>query len=737
MRFGWWLSAVAALALALSIAPGCEQPEPRQRLDGQVRVTFLHTSDIHSRLFPYNLQLGEIDAKLGLGSTGTIANVGGIARMSHIIGRERARADRVLHIDGGDCFQGAPVFNYFAGEAEIRALSAMGADAMLVANHEFDKGALNLGIQLQNWATFPVLVANYMLEDPAQPGASPLGTVVQPYSIFDLDGMQVAVIGMGNLSSLTSIYDMPNRLGITPLKTSEVAQFYVDLLRPLVDLVVVVSHLGLEFDQQMIEQTTGIDIVLGGHNHIVLQPPKRVQDCARVDEAGNHFIELASPEDQDPDAPPAKVRRICEPRQVVLSHSGAFAKFVGRLDVMVSNDPADFEPGFLYDPLNGFEVVSYDYELFTVTEKVPQDPVVASVLEPYGQGLDVLTNLELLVGYAPDGARRFSPNGGDSPLGNMIATAMWLRLGVQTDFSMTNTTGIRADVVPGPLTVEQLFNIFPFDNSITKMQLSGVEVQELFDFIARRSSGRGCSSQAQIAGARVVLDCVDQPDPELSPGKATHIYIGPLVPAASCDSDADCPGASFGSCDLSSNRCWQPLDPIASYELATSNYLAGGGSGFRVLQRNTTQFDTKIQQRDALLDYIRGGPACGSDEAGELISCRTDGDCVGRLGDGYACACPETTVEGEQCASDPSRPCALSDGTPGLGQGACVFARCRDDVAEYHRSICDGALTEADRTACLEALPPCATAGETCKFLACVDARVSNTVDGRVRMVGN
>jgi len=52
----------------------------------------------------------------------------------------------------------------------------------------------------------------------------------------------------------------------------------------------------------MIETTSGIDVVLGGHNHIVLQPPKRVQDCSRykdTDKDGKvrHFIALNGPED--------------------------------------------------------------------------------------------------------------------------------------------------------------------------------------------------------------------------------------------------------------------------------------------------------------------------------------------------------------------------------------------------------------------------------------------------------
>ncbi|HSN98662.1 MAG TPA: bifunctional UDP-sugar hydrolase/5'-nucleotidase [Candidatus Nanopelagicales bacterium] len=718
---------LVAGALALGIgASGCEVDHAPTQLQGQVHLTLLHTSDIHSRLLPYSLQLGQVDAGLGLGQAQSIVNVGGAARISHIIGRERARASRVMHLDGGDCFQGAPIFNFYSGEAEIKALAAMGVDAMIVANHEFDKGALNLGIQLNQNASYPVLAANYLLEDPEEPGASPLGTIIQPYSVFDLEGLKVAVIGMGNLSSMTSIYDAPNRLGITPLNTTEVAQFYVDMLRPNVDLITFVTHLGLEVDERMIETTTGIDIVLGGHNHIVLQPPKRVQDCSRYydEETQRYYILLndeTNPEQSE------KKRRYCKPRDVVLAHSGAFAKYVGRLDLVLSNQKEDVGPD--YDPLNGFEVLTSNYQLFPVTENVPEDPLVASVLEPYEQGLDALANLDLLVGYARDGSRRFSTSGGDSPLGNMIATAMWLRLGVQTDFSLTNSQGIRADLVPGPVTVEQMYNIFPFDNSITKMQLSGVEVQDLFDFVARRSSGRGCVSQVQIAGARVVMDCTARETPDAPPGVATQIYIGTYDPPIECpNGDADCPGQLFGSCDAEANRCWRPRDDFSMYELATSNYLAAGGSGFRVLQRNTTQFDTQIQQRDALIDFIRANDPCGAAPDGDPWPCSTDADCAATAGEDFVCACPEAVEEGLTCATKQGASC--NNG------GGCVLRQCRLDVANYQRDICEAASTQAVRDQCQKTLAPCATGGEQCKFLSCVDRRIGNFSDGRQRMVG-
>jgi 5'-nucleotidase/UDP-sugar diphosphatase len=737
---------------ACAAASGCQgkAAPPPAPIKGQVHLTLIHTSDIHSRLFPYNLQIGQVDAGLGLGEAGTIVNVGGAARISHIVGRERARASRALHIDGGDVFQGAPIFNFNSGEAEIRVLSAMGTDAMLVANHDFDRGALNLSLQLQNWASFPVLAANYLFEDPKQPGASPIGTIVNPYTVFELDRLKVGLVGMGNLSSLTSVFDRPNRLGMTPLNTVETAQFYIDLIRPLVDVIVFVSHLGLDVDERMIENTSGIDVVLGGHNHIVLQPPKRVRDCStHFDTAkGKNFIELNGPEPVDSTAGckadadcvagfcagsasdlaagtgVCKVKRYCAPRDVILAHSGAFAKFVGRLDMILSNDPKDLTDRD-YGREDGFEVLTHDYQLFPVTEQVPSDPIVLAILEKYAQGLDTIADLNLLVGYALDGSRRNATGGGDSPLGNLIGNAVWLRAGIQTDFSLTNSTGIRADLVPGPVTREQMFNIFPFDNSITKMQLSGQEVQELFDFVARRSAGRACVSQVQIAGARVVLDCTKQGN--FGPGVATNIYIGTVDPPKTCQIDADCPGQLFGSCDVEAGFCWQPIDKIAIYDLATSNYLAAGGSGFRVLQRNTTQNDTKVQQRDALIEFIQAGPPCGADKSGALTSCKTDQTCKEALGDDFTCACPEGTIEGPVCATDPKVTCL---------QGSCILTKCRDDVAAYQRSACAAASSPLVREQCEAALLPCKAAGEQCKFLACVDRRLGNFSDGRIRMVG-
>ena len=68
---------------------------------------------------------------------------------------------------------------------------------------------------------------------------------------------------------------------------------------------------------------------------------------------------------------------------------------------------------------------------------------------------------------------------------------MQVRSGVEAEFAITNSLGVRADFEKGPLTIEQMFNVFPFENSITIIYLSGSEVQETLNFVARKSAEGG------------------------------------------------------------------------------------------------------------------------------------------------------------------------------------------------------------------------------------------------------
>jgi 5'-nucleotidase / UDP-sugar diphosphatase len=250
-------------------------------------------------------------------------------------------------------------------------------------------------------------------------------------------------------------------------------------------------------------------------------------------------------------------------------------------------------------------------------------------------------------------------------------------------------------------------------------------------------------SQVQISGARVVMDCtqVGPYDESMGqPGVATHIYIGPYLDAkgntVSCISDKDCPDQLPNQCDPQGGVCYLPIQPTNSYDLATSDYLASGGSGFITLQYNTARLNTHVLQRDALVDYIRSGPPCGADADGNLPSCSQDCDCNGdcaspTVNPNYICACAGGAIEptgGATACTTASMGCS--------GQGKCVLRTCRDDVAAFNRQTCLDAPNPSIEGQCETAISPCASAGEMCKYLACVDQALGNYTDGRVQMVG-
>ena len=223
---------------------------------------------------------------------------------------------------------------------------------------------------------------------------------------------------------------------------------------------------------------------------------------------------------------------------------------------------------------------------------------------------------------------------------------------------------------------------------------------------------------------------------------AEAIYVGHVLnpdgTRKRCQTDANCTDSLPGSCDRSApaldgtGLCLAPVRLTNLYELATSNYLAGGGSGYRVLQRNTTQFDTKIQQRDALIDYMRQGHPCGYNAAFDtpekLKRCANDADCASE-GD-FVCACPGKS---DAKIDTGTLTCVTKPEGCDPGVGRCVRKDCRDETAQFHDRKC-ATSPETDR--CRTLLNPCSIGGEECKILSCVDRGLGNYTDNRTEMLG-
>jgi len=569
---------VIALTACAAAGSACTVQREQPNLVGQdIHLTIIHTSDIHSRLFPYFFVPNSFDQ--GYGLLPVNGPFGGIAKIAHVAKGIRKTSARSLWLDSGDAFEGAPVFNQYKGEAEVRALSAAGLDAAVIGNHEFDLGANNLYKQMASWAQYSLLAANYKFFDSPDRTQKSLRDIVAPFQIFDVEGLKVGVIGMGNTSSLTSIYEQGNSLGFVPIDNAQALDEQVRLLRPVVDVVVVVSHLGLDVDENLSPSDTpdentaiagdGVDVILGGHLHIVTNPPKVVQSAT-----SDH--------------------------QTVLVHSGAFAKYVGRLDLTIhvgSNNA---------DPKTRSKVSGYTYINIPIDSKVPDDPDVANLLWPYSVALnrDIDLNGVFAFENVAGGGQinRADTTGGDSQLGNLVARAMQVQTGIEAEFALTNTLGIRDNFYPGPLTIEQMFNVFPFENTIAVMYLSGTEVQEMLDFVARKSADRGCKTQAQVAGIYFDMVCrgtcpTTNPDFPNPTSCAKNIYLG-----ENCRGDNPSGPIVEGQC--------RPVVPTGLYRVAVNDYIANGGSGFTVLKRNSSKQITTISLRDSLQAYLHTRTPC-------------------------------------------------------------------------------------------------------------------------------
>jgi 2',3'-cyclic-nucleotide 2'-phosphodiesterase (5'-nucleotidase family) len=590
--------AVMAVAGGLAGASACTEDQPQPNLVGQdIRLTIIHTSDIHSRLFPYNFVPNTFDQGYGLiprHPPSPFVSSGGIARISTLVKRIRATSERSLWLDSGDAWQGAPVFNDFHGEAEIRALSLAGMEGEVLGNHEFDTGSTNLYNQLTNWSQFPHLAANYAWDDVPNKTQRSLKDIISPFQIYDVKGVQVGVIGLGNTDTLLSSYQGGNSLGFRALAEADALQQWERILRPICDLIVVSSHLGLDEDEglspsQVVDPNealplTGIDLILGGHLHIVTNPSKVLPN-----DDGSMYCKTHD----------------C---RTVLQHSGAFGKYVGRLDLVVhmGTNNANNE--------TRSRITSFAYLNQPVDETVPDDPDMTNLLLPYSIKLSQDIDLAGVFSYVSSPTptttieiARNDPSGGDSQLGNLVARSMQAQQGVDAQFALTNSLGIRDDFYQGPLTNEQMFNVFPFENTIVVIYLSGNEIQEMLDFVSQRSATRGCQTQAQVAGIAYDMVCSGTCDPAVhgldpttgmpATACAKNIYIG--------DNCRDAPDKPINP---ATTKC-AALQPTGLYRAAVNDYIAAGGSGFDVLRRNSSQQNTGVSLRAALTVYLSNQPA--------------------------------------------------------------------------------------------------------------------------------
>jgi 5'-nucleotidase len=228
-------------------------------------ITILHTNDTHSQIDP-------------LPANDRNAGKGGVARRATLVKRVRKENPNTLLIDAGDVLQGTPYFNFYKGEVEYKAMSAIGYDVGTLGNHEFDNGVEALAAALK-FANFDLVSANYDVKGTVLEGR------VKPYVVKTVGGIRVGLFGLG--VSPVALITPANFQGVTYVDPVVAARNVVKKLRDeeRCTLIVCMSHLGYFEDGQkgdtlVASQVNGIDFIASGHTHTFMeQPVTQTQPC--------------------------------------------------------------------------------------------------------------------------------------------------------------------------------------------------------------------------------------------------------------------------------------------------------------------------------------------------------------------------------------------------------------------------------------------------------------------------
>lgn len=255
------LQAGAALA-ATSLLGRAEAFMP----SSATRLTILHTNDVHSHLDPP--------------TAGDFKGFGGAEARASFIKMARMKYPNLLLLDAGDMFQGTPYYNLYSGEVELRAMTTQRYDAGTIGNHEFDSGVDKLGEVVGKHAGFPLLNCNYDFSDTAMKGKT------QESLIIDRDGLRIGLLGIGiKLDGLVSSRYIGGTKYLDPIaNAARVAKVLRNDER--CDFVIALSHINLlgrtenptgePGDRDLIREVPEIDLVIGGHNHYLLERPESV-----------------------------------------------------------------------------------------------------------------------------------------------------------------------------------------------------------------------------------------------------------------------------------------------------------------------------------------------------------------------------------------------------------------------------------------------------------------------------
>ena len=522
---------LALLPIKVSVNTSiASQSEGPRLVEGYLRyLTILTTSDLQS-------QVTEFETKIRIGGEKVKKTVGGIARIGYLVKKFKKSRKRVLFLTSGDDFLG-PFYRAFKGIPETLFWDMI-ADAWTPGNHEFDQGPEVFGEAL-DYCTIPVLCANLdVTEEPALNGK------IKPYTIFEVKGLKVGVFGLitPNLPVITNLGDKVKVNG----DLVSVSKDMVSTLKSEgVDVIIALTHIGVDADKDLASKVDGIDVIVGGHSHTLLTEPVVV----KTPSGG----------------------------ETIIVQDGARAAYLGELQIAVDKKG----------------VYAYKWRLHLLDESVPKDPVLDKLVTyfinqmpppaPVGESLVDLD------------ARKITVRKKEAAIGNLFTDAFRWKFG--TDAALTNGGGIRGDKIypKGVITTKTLLEMHPFGNTIVLVKIKGS--------ILKQALERGASALISPNDPRDPKTVVSGAFLQVSGLKFT-IDVSKTPQQIDMDTgEIIVPGERVS--DIYING--EPLDMDKEYNVAINSWNANGGDGYFMFKNlpKDKKYDTSITIPEVLEEYIR------------------------------------------------------------------------------------------------------------------------------------
>lgn len=599
MRSPKLLASVAALSLVSLVAcgGGDDDDTPAEPLD----ITILHVNDHHSRLDAETINLQLLNAA-GTRERVTV-DLGGFPRVVAAIEELAAASTNVIKIHAGDATTGDLYFNLTEGEADAALMNEVCFDSFTVGNHEFDYGDAGLKqfidfLHAGDCKT-PVLSANISFGDdsPLHPSRAP--DHVRPSLVIERDGQKIGLVGL-TIAEKTQNASRPDD---GTLLTDELAaaQAEIDRLKGQgINKIVLQSHAGYALESQLAAQLDGVDVIVGGDSHTLLGPAS-MEDYG-LNPAGDYPTRLT-----DRNGKPVCVVQAWQYSYVVgelkvsFDAQGEVTSCTGTPHVLISDA---FRRGST--PVDDADRAAMlaDVAASEVLRVTVPDADATAVLQPYAEqkaafGSDVVgqasTNLCLrrVPGTRLDPTRSslgavcnqdadVIAHGGD--IQQIVAEAFLqgAREFFDADLSIQNGGGVRADVPAGDVTVQDVYTVLPFKNTLVQLEATGAEVKAaLEDAIDGVVANNNTGGYPYTGGLRFDVD--------LSQPKGSRLSNLQIRAA----------DGSYAAFDLN-----------ASYQVATTNFLADGQDFYATLGTITgaRRSDVGLDYAEVLLRYFENQP---------------------------------------------------------------------------------------------------------------------------------